>query len=230
MRIERAKSKKGASALDPCACMRTCPRIHACTSVQRSVHAFAILERDYGVAFISGQAVTATPGLCLRRVASNVAGAYTFRILAIGGIAFNLGSRRSQETTNILFKHLTNTRRPGLVGLASEQASRLDSARLSGAPPKQLCHFGKQQRNRDEKGGKDRPGVGLGRGDACFATIRAPKFAGLHTLGRSSASPASSPYVRSLFLPLLFATFFRLANALSYSILPTRFLSHSFSD
>lgn len=39
--------------------------------------------------------------------------AYTFRILAIGGIAFNLAWRRPQETTNILFKHLTNTRCPG---------------------------------------------------------------------------------------------------------------------
>lgn len=40
--------------------------------------------------------------------------AYTFRILAIGGIAFNLAlAAWPRETTNILFKHLTNTRCPG---------------------------------------------------------------------------------------------------------------------
>ena len=75
--------------------------------------------------------------------------AYTFRILAIGGIAFNLAlAAWPRETTNILFKHLTNTRCPG----------RARSAVCLG--PKQLCRFGKQRRNRDaatgEKEGKRR--------------------------------------------------------------------------
>lgn len=72
-------------------------------------------------------------------VANNDAGVYTFRILAIGGIAFNLGSRRPQETTNILFKHLTNTRR----GPGSFRPSALSETTLS---------LRQTRRNRDETG------------------------------------------------------------------------------
>lgn len=76
------------------------------------------LQHDYGIAFISGEQGCHSHSRTLSpAVANNSDAAHTFRILAIGGggegIAFNLACRRPQETTNILFKHLTNTRCPG---------------------------------------------------------------------------------------------------------------------
>ena len=128
--------------------------------------------------------------------------AYTFRILAIGGIAFNLAVAAWPRGND---KHFVQT-------FDKHSLSRSGSFRRL-PRPKQLCRFGKQRRNGDAA----RPEIKSERdrtGDACFATIRAPKFVGLHTLGRSFAS--SRPLLRPRARPLaLFSTGFSSLYALS---------------
>lgn len=139
--------------------------------------------------------------------------AYTFRILAIGGIAFNLAlAARPRETTNILFKHLTNTRCPGrarsavCLGRNNSVASANNGETETPRPEK------KRERDR--------------AGDACFATICAPKFVGLHTLGRSFASsrpllrPSGSFFFPTLFFPPVFLSLRALCRPFFFSAAP----------